>query len=117
MAAIADTLTPLVAPRYYIGLERRAYLLKADDVVFIGRPDIAVIPHRPQPKPARLPLAEASVLDVDVPMNDKVEDSFLEVHEVATCPYSAHRRHHVRNFRPLNVFSTSWTRQLDDLQA
>ena len=33
ITAIADEVTPLVAPRYYIGLERRTYLLKPDDEV------------------------------------------------------------------------------------
>ena len=33
---------------------------------------------------------------------------------VSSYPYSAHRGHQVCNFRPLHVFSTSWTRQLDD---
>ena len=84
IAAIRDDLTPRVAPRYYIALERRAYLLKPDDVVFIGRPDIAVIPHRPQPVSATLPLAEVGVLEVDVPMNDEVGENYLEVHEVTT---------------------------------
>ncbi len=84
IAAIADDLTPRVAPRYYIALERRAYLLKPDDIVFIGRPDIAVIPHRPQPAPAALPLAEVGVLEVDVPMADAVGENYLEVHEVTT---------------------------------
>jgi hypothetical protein len=85
IVAIADALAPKVAARYYIGVERRAYLLKADDVVFIGRPDIAVIPHqRPQPMPRPVPLAEMGVLEVDVPMNDEVEESFLEIREVMT---------------------------------
>jgi len=48
IAAIRDELTPMVVPRYYVGLERRAYLLKPDDVVFIGRPDITVIADRNQ---------------------------------------------------------------------
>jgi len=59
IAALADAMTPLVAPRYYVGLERRAYLLKPDDLVLIG------------------------VLDVDVPMAEEVGETFLEVHEVA----------------------------------
>lgn len=84
IAAIRDELTPVVAPRYYIALQRRAYLLKPDDVVFIGRPDIAVVPHRSQPSPSLSPIAEASVLEVDVPMNDEVSENFLEVHEVTT---------------------------------
>ncbi len=84
ITAIADDLTPRVAPRYYIALERRAYLLKPDDVVFIGRPDIAVVSQRPQPAPAQMPLAEAGILEVDVPMNDKPTENFLEVYEVGT---------------------------------
>jgi hypothetical protein len=84
ITAIADELTPKVAPRYYIGLERRTYLLKPDDVVFIGRPDIAVASHQPSPKPAALPLAEVGVLEIEVPVNDKVNENFLEVREVGT---------------------------------
>lgn len=85
IAAIADALTPLVAPRYYIGLERRTYLLKPDDVVLIGRPDIAVIGPRPQQLPVQTGLSPAvAVLEVDVPMNDEVGENFLEIHEVQT---------------------------------
>jgi len=85
ISAIADALTPKVAPRYYIGLERRTYIFKPDDVVFIGRPDVAVIAHRPgAPQPASLPLAQTGVLDVEVPVNDQVSENFLEVREVAT---------------------------------
>jgi len=84
ITAIRDALTPLIAPRYYIGLERRAYLLKPDDMVFIGRPDIAVVPHRAEPAKSRLPLAESAVLEVDVPMADEVSENYLEVHEVST---------------------------------
>jgi hypothetical protein len=84
ITAIADQLTPLVAPRYYIGLERRTYLLKPDDVVFIGRPDVAVVSQRPSPQLAALPLAEVGVLEVEVPMADEVSENFLEVREVRT---------------------------------
>lgn len=31
VAAIADALTPFVAPRYYMGLERRIYLMMSDN--------------------------------------------------------------------------------------
>ena len=65
-------------------MERRTHLLKPDDVVFIGRPDIAVISPHPSPQPAALPLAETGVLEVEVPMNDEVSENFLEVHEVST---------------------------------
>lgn len=85
IVAIADALAPKIAARYYVGVERRAYLLKADDVAFIGRPDIAVVPHpHPQPVPRPTPLAEIGILEVDVPMADEVEESFLEIREVLT---------------------------------
>lgn len=83
ITAIRDALAPLVAPRYYVALERRTYLLKPDDVVLIGRPDIAVITRaEPGPRPAR-PTSAATVLEVDVPMADEVAEMFLEVHDPA----------------------------------
>ena len=85
IAALADDLSERVAPRYYVGLERRTYLLKEDDLIFVGRPDLAVAPASdtpvlpPQPAPA-----SAVVLAVDVPVQDEVPENFLEIHEVKT---------------------------------
>jgi len=85
IAALADDLSERVAPRYYVGLERRTYLLKADDLVFVGRPDLAVAPASPSPIPAPQPaMTSALVLEVDVPMPDEVAENFLEIHEVTT---------------------------------
>src|SRR5437879_5118611 len=84
IAAIRDAMTPLVAPRYYIGLERRTYVLKPDDVAFIGLPDIAVVTRRPTGAQERLAPVGVGVLEVDVPMNDEVGETFLEVHEVGS---------------------------------
>ncbi len=58
IAAIRDDLASRLAPRYYVGLERRAYLLKPDDIVFIGRPDIAFIPLLPGDEEPRLNLGQ-----------------------------------------------------------
>lgn len=84
IAAIRDSLSPRLAPRYYIGLERRIYQFKPDDVAFIGRPDLSIIAHQPAPKPAALPLAEIGVLEVEVPLVEEVSENFLEVREVHT---------------------------------
>jgi hypothetical protein len=85
IAAIADDLSERVAPRYYVGLERRTYLLKADDLVFIGRPDIAVAPASTAPALSPQPVETPTmVLEVDVPMHDEVYENFLEIHEVKT---------------------------------
>jgi hypothetical protein len=85
IAALADDLSERVAPRYYVGLERRTYLLKADDLVFIGRPDIAVASATEVSGFAPHPVATSvTVLEVDVPMQDEVSENFLEVYEVKT---------------------------------
>lgn len=84
IAAMADDLAGQVAPRYYVGLERRAYLLQTDDLLFVGRPDISVIaPSPPLPRRVR-PLADIAVMEVDLPMDEEVGENFLEVHEVKT---------------------------------
>jgi hypothetical protein len=85
IAALADDLSERVAPRYYVGLERRTYLLKADDLVFVGRPDLAVAPTSGPPAVALQPTTTSTlVLEVDVPMQDEVSENFLEIHEVKT---------------------------------
>ena len=84
IAAIGDALSPLVAPNYYVALERRTYRLKPDDIAFIGRPDLAVAARAdPQVASAAQPRA-TGVLEVEVPMSDEVGEDFLEIHEVDT---------------------------------
>jgi hypothetical protein len=85
IVAIADDLSERVAPRYYVGLERRTYLLKTDDIVFVGRPDIAIAPASPAPALVpQLAMTSTILLEVDVPMADEVSENFLEIHEVKT---------------------------------
>jgi len=85
ISALADDLGERVAPRYYVGLERRTYLLKADDIVFVGRPDIAVAPtSTASVSTTQPPVMSTMVLEVDVPMTDEVSETFLEIREVKT---------------------------------
>lgn len=81
IAAMADAIVPEVAPNYYVGLERRAYLLKPDDIVFIGRPDVSVMRDSADVKTSVAARLDG-VMTVDVPMNDEIGEDFLEVHEV-----------------------------------
>jgi hypothetical protein len=83
IAAIADAVAPIVAPRYYVALERRAYLLTPDDVVFVGRPNIALV-TKGQPWLTATAPEYNGVLDVEVPMNDEIGEDYLEIHEVRT---------------------------------
>jgi hypothetical protein len=84
LAAICDEVTPLVAPKYYEGLGRRTYLLRPDDVIFVGRPDVAVVSQSP-PQGERAPASQAvGVVDVEVTVSDEVTENYLEVREVET---------------------------------
>ncbi|MBI3762558.1 MAG: DUF4058 family protein [Chloroflexi bacterium] len=84
IAAIRDAVTPAVAPRYYVGIERRMYLLKPDDLAFIGIADVALVPHDEPQSLSPLPLVDVGVLEVELPMSDEVGENYLEVHEVVT---------------------------------
>ncbi|MFY9341546.1 MAG: DUF4058 family protein [Planctomycetota bacterium] len=85
VTALADAMTPLVAPRYYLALERRTYTLAGDELVLIGRPDLAVVEREPAPLPPT-PRAQPgmAVMEVTLPEIDEVSESYLEVHDVAT---------------------------------
>jgi hypothetical protein len=84
IAAIRETLAPQVAPRYYIGLERRLYQLAPDDLIFVGRPDVSVTTPRALREPSPTPLGEADILEVTVPMTDEVGENYLEVRDVVS---------------------------------
>ena len=84
IAALADDLSERVAPRYYVGLERRTYFLKADDLVFITRPDIAVALATEMSILAPQPATSVTMPEVEVPMQDEVFENFLEIREVKT---------------------------------
>ena len=84
ISAIRGVLSPLIAPKYVARLNRRAYLLDPDDLELIGVPDVAVVSRqrirRPDPaqKPAA-PLAGPAVIDVEVPFQGEVSESYLEI--------------------------------------
>lgn len=87
IASIGDALSPRVAPRYYVAIESRAYMMTPDDVVLVGRSDIAVIPR---PHYSTRDVGESSadvgvaVIDVDVPMTESPNETYLEVREAHT---------------------------------
>lgn len=86
ITAIADELVPLVAPKYYVGLQRHAYLLLAGDRINLGKPDVAIgMPTLPSGSWSPAPmLGDVGVLDVEVPMEEETEENYLEVREVKT---------------------------------
>src|SRR4051812_26354156 len=77
IAAIRDAIAPLVAPRYYVGLERRTYLVVPNDLELIGVADVGVIAPRP-PGGEQEPAAErVGVMEVEVPVLDEVDENYL----------------------------------------
>jgi len=88
ITAIRDELVPRIAPKYYVGLEQRVYALEPSELIFVGRPDIVM--GRPVAvdiayEPVGLEESTAvGVLDVEVPTNDKLQEWYLEIHDVET---------------------------------
>ena len=88
IAASRDELVPRIAPKYYVGLEQRVYALEPSELIFVGRPDIvmgrpAAVNIAYEPIEADEPTT-VGVLDVEVPTRDKLQEWYLEIHEVET---------------------------------
>jgi Protein of unknown function (DUF4058) len=84
IAALQLFLAPQLRPRYYVALEERLYITEADQRVFVGRADLAVVGH-PEGETVLQPAPWASsVLTVQVPLPDEVRETYLEVRETGT---------------------------------
>jgi hypothetical protein len=84
IASVRDVLSPQIAPKYYVRLERRTYLLSSDDLLFVGRPDVSVIGAVATESGGTLLYPAAGVIEVTLAIPDEVSDSYLEVHDVLT---------------------------------
>ncbi|MFQ5859609.1 MAG: DUF4058 family protein, partial [Anaerolineae bacterium] len=86
--AIRATLVPKVAPRYYLGVEERIYVLAVDPHTFVGRPDVAAIDLSHAPSLAPAGSSSAAVLErpmtVELPVPDRVRERYLEVRDATT---------------------------------
>jgi hypothetical protein len=77
IAAIRDVLAPQLRPRYYVALEERVYVEEAQGLALVGRPDLAVVgARRTEAGDAR---TAAAVVEVELPMADRVRETYLEV--------------------------------------
>jgi len=84
IAAIADSLSPKLSPKYYVRLEQRAYSIAVDEALFVGRPDVTILTSRPEQPQTVLPLGDVDVLEVALPTLDEITESYLEIFDTQT---------------------------------
>ena len=96
LVGLQRPLASKLAPKYYVALDERTYLLEGKDLALVGQPDVAAI-RRNGPtggvavrtQPATNGLAMAEPVIVDLPIEEEVREAYLEVrltadHQVIT---------------------------------
>lgn len=82
IAAIRDAMAPLVAPKYYIGLESRIYLVGPEDLSFVGVPDLSFVTQGPaEPAGRHRRGMAAGAVEVLIPMAAEMHETYLEVRD------------------------------------
>lgn len=88
IAAIFRNLNPQLRPKYKVAIEKRVYQTTDENSLLVGVTDVAVqsIQKVPLPQKASISVTSPSVeaITVDVTMPETVEESYLEVRDVAT---------------------------------
>lgn len=86
--AIRATLVPQVAPRYYVAVEERTYVVALEPRTFVGRPDVSVIDRSRLSAVAPGSVPAAAVLErpvtVELPLLDQIRERYLEIRDMAT---------------------------------
>src|SRR5438128_6578023 len=83
IAGIRDRLAPALRPRYVVRLEERTYLSEPEGLLLLGRPDLTVHAGGKGPPPTgasdSAPAAAGGILTVEVPVPDRVRETYIEV--------------------------------------
>lgn len=86
IAAMQQTLNPLLRPRYRAAIERRVYLAERAPEAYVGKPDALIVAARE----AAVAYETASLVDhrlmwpVELPMAEEVIERYLELRDVET---------------------------------
>jgi hypothetical protein len=83
IVAIADALDESLSRDYRVAVEKRVYLDQGDETVLIGIPDVSVL-SAPNIPPVAPTAVLAAPITVEVPLEEEVQERFLEIREVAT---------------------------------
>lgn len=87
IAAIANSLNPILRPQYRVAIEQRVYQTSATDSILVGIPDVAVqVSQKTTTEAGNIAVAAppATSRTVAVPMPETIRESYLEVRDVAT---------------------------------
>jgi len=88
ITAIGDALAPQVAPRYYVDVEQRTYIVEVDEGEYVIRPDVTISSVRPSGRPPgereAMAVGPGAVQAVTVPLFEEVREGYLEIREVQT---------------------------------
>jgi hypothetical protein len=84
VGALCDELSVRIAPKYLARLNRRAYLLDADDLESIGLPDVALVSRKRMRSPVEsppvlVPAGGPTMLEVELPFQGEVSENYLEI--------------------------------------
>lgn len=82
IVVLANTLAPVVQPRYRIVIEKRTYRVDATGLTFVGRPDVATIRRVREAVPVYAPGTQPLIVEIPVP--DIIEEGYLEVRDVVS---------------------------------
>jgi hypothetical protein len=87
ITSIRDILAPVLAPRYFVGVESRTTLLTGLDIDRIYEPDVMIhsAEHGVEPRGsgvAVLDPPEVKPLEVVIPVGEDVEETFLAIQEL-----------------------------------
>lgn len=89
IAEIALTLAPLVAPKYYVSVEERTYIVSgvSGEQSLVKKPDVAVISGPAgveEATPGVQTAGDGHALVVELPMPEEMRERFLEIRDVET---------------------------------
>jgi len=80
MVLLARSLNPLLTPRYRAAVEKRVYT----DAVLVGIPDVSVFQTDTDPRPTASTQVLSQPMQVNVPMSEEVQESYLEIRQAGT---------------------------------
>jgi Protein of unknown function (DUF4058) len=87
ITSIRDTLAPVLAPRYFVGVQTRTTVLSGLDIEQIYKPDVTIYSagQRGESKASSVALLEPSAvapIDVVIPGGEEVEETYLAIQEL-----------------------------------